>query len=103
MLACILFTKETFATDLEATPAPDGKFYVDPNIVCVSSEGIFIKINNNFIPVESVSMDGGGIFIISYKAVRWVECPICHHIYDADRQSSKCPHGLIVNSPLVNN
>lgn len=92
---------------LAETPAPfagqyiDGKLYVEPGTVHVAPNGIFLSTEGNFIPVSGVCIDQGGIYVLGYDCVRMVRCPKpdCRRVYDADNQSSKCPHGWKVQYP----
>jgi hypothetical protein len=71
----------------------EGKLYVEPGTVHVAPNGIFINLEGNFISVDSVCIDGGGIYVTGYEAVRMVRCPKCGNEYDADNQSSVCNNG----------
>lgn len=79
----------------------DGKLYVEPGTVHVAPNGIFLNVEGNFVPVNEVCVDEGGIYVLGYDCVRMVQCtnPKCRMRYDADNQSSKCPHGWKVQYP----
>jgi hypothetical protein len=79
----------------------DGKLYIEPGTVHVAPNGIFLNVGGNFVPVSAVCKDKDGIYVLGYECVRMVWCPNpdCLLMYDADNQSSKCPHGWRVQYP----
>jgi|GEM_PF-3868457 len=77
----------------------DGKYYVEPGTVHVAPNGIFLNLSGIFVPVNGVCFDEGGIYVTGYDAVMMVTCSRCGKRYDADNQSSKCPHGWRVQYP----
>ena len=99
MMSCMLCGAGAFANETapRAGKFTDGKFYVTPGTVHVGANGIFLNLEENFIPVNAVCMDEYGGYVLGYNAVYVVECPRCGVEYDADNQSSKCPHGWKVH------
>lgn len=70
----------------------DGKLYVEPGTVHVAPDGIFLHLEGNFVPVNAVCIDDGGIYVLGYEVKRMVYCSQCGRTYNADRFSSRCPH-----------
>ncbi len=72
----------------------DGKFYVEPGTVYIAPDGIFLNVEDNFVPISGVCVDEGGIYVLGYGWATMVRCqnPKCRMIYDADTQQRKCPH-----------
>jgi hypothetical protein len=101
IISCMFFSTGAFATEVApfAGQCIDGKFYVEPGTVHVAQNGIFLNVERSFVPVNAVCMDEYGIYVLGYNAVRMVKCPKpdCGQWYDADNQSSKCPHGWKVH------
>jgi phosphoribosylaminoimidazole (AIR) synthetase len=100
MASCLHFGARAFGSETAplAGQCIDGKLYIEPGTVHVAPNGIFLNEEGSFIQVEAVCMDNSGVYVTGYNVVRWVQCPKpdCRKWYDADRQSSKCPHGLKV-------
>ena len=70
----------------------DGKLYVEPGTVHVAPNGIFFIEDGNFIPVEWVSIDEYGVYVLTYDCRRMVKCSDCGRVYNADVYSDRCPH-----------
>jgi hypothetical protein len=53
------------------------KIYVNPQIVKVTKEGIFLSIHGQLFPVSSVATDSKGVFVTS-SVTKWrVKCAWC--------------------------
>lgn len=54
--------ESTCLIDLTRDSGIKNKIYIDPNTVYISSEGIFLNVNGNLIPILSLEKDEHGIF-----------------------------------------
>ncbi len=91
----LFFGAIAFAETASLDQCIDGKLYVEPGTVYVAPNGIFLNVEGQFVPVSGICVDEGGIYVLGYDCVRMVRCsnPKCRMMYDADNQSSVCPHG----------
>jgi hypothetical protein len=103
---CTAFANEHFAlhdTEIEkfnrSIEVECGKIYITPDMVFITSHGIFVNFQGNVMPVNSISMDATGIYFLfkDYNArydQDW-KCPNrrCGWVNNADRAYCvKCNH-----------
>jgi hypothetical protein len=66
--------------------------YLKPGCVFVSENDIFIKIDNDIVPLEAIYCDENGVYVYDYQLSSLVYCNECHRRYDPKTQSVICPH-----------
>lgn len=54
----------------------DDKLYIKAGTIHVGSEGIFLCINGQLVPIPQIEADGEGVFM---RNVGWPRCPICNY------------------------
>ena len=69
------------------------KFYVQPNQISMTQDGIFILNEDTWIMTDAIHHDGSRLYISSMSeewSFSW-ECPICHHINGPfDKSCQEC-------------
>lgn len=70
----------------------NGKFYVSPGSVFVASDGIYVKLNDQFIAVKTISVDEHGVFAQDYLEKRITHCLRCQRTWNDKFDSPFCPH-----------
>lgn len=96
MFACFAFTLHAGDDDSE-------KQFIDARNLSINEHGIFVSIENEMIPLDSISYDySAKSYYVSKNEVRLVKCPCCgHHTYDpATRKCyyDRCPYYPYLNS-----
>ncbi len=93
---CAGFASEHFAfhdteieNSIESCEMVDGKIYVAPDTVFITSGGIFVNFQGNVISVNSINADTNGTYFLfeDYEArydQDW-ECPKCGKINNGNR------------------
>ena len=64
------------------------KIYIQPNQISIATDGIFVHLDNQWIPTETLHADANGIYITNdlrdeRKWIDWI-----------------CPHCKTINGPL---
>ena len=80
--------KEISSASLKFVPCE--KIYVQPDQVAITNEGIFLQLNEEWVPTEAIQYDASGIFVTSISSewsFRWT-CPKCG--YENGPFSRKC-------------
>jgi hypothetical protein len=54
------------------------KIYVQLNQVSLSENGIYVNLNNEWIPTEAIHLDTEGLYVTDNAIGDW-KCPKCHH------------------------
>jgi hypothetical protein len=67
------------------------RIYLKPGYVFVAEKEIFLKIDEDILPLEVVYCDDYGVYIHDYQ-LDLIKCPICKRYYDPDERESYCPH-----------
>ena len=97
-LFCMLITATTFA-EVASTPTSenDDRLYIESATVQIGNQGIFLNLQDKALPIAGIAQDEKGIYaIVNSAAVDMTTCRRCGKDYDADNQSSKCPHGWML-------
>lgn len=59
----------------------EGRTYVQPNQIALSETGIFVYLENAWIPTEALHTDASGMYVtnlVDEKFFGW-KCPKCGH------------------------
>jgi hypothetical protein len=56
------------------------KTYIQPDQIAFAQDGIYVQIDNQWIPTESIHADACGIYVTedTRDITHWI-CPRCHH------------------------
>jgi hypothetical protein len=81
-----LISFQSFASEI--IQELNGKYYVAPGSVYVASDAIYINFEGNFVPVQGISSDSNGIYILDHDC-RMMYCLRCKQYHDSQ---SKCPN-----------
>lgn len=68
------------------------RVYIKPGSAFVAQKDIFLKIDEDIIPIDSVYRDKDGVFIYAYQLGSLVRCGTCKRLYDPEQQRPICPH-----------
>lgn len=98
---CMVLNTLLFAHSLpESVGETEEKLYLEFGDIQIVNRDIFLNIDGNLLPITTVSKDEKGTYVtVNPAAVDVVICSRCKKEYDADNQSSKCPHGWLLNRP----
>ena len=73
--------------------ADETKVYLKSASIKVVPEGIFLEFDDKLLPIETVSKDKQGIFIVTNEEQAYIlYCAACGLTFDLERQSPYCPH-----------
>jgi hypothetical protein len=95
---CILFTAMTFAEVTSTAIAEnDDRLYIESATVHIGNQGVFLNLHEKVLPITGIAQDEKGVYVtVDRAAVDMMRCRRCGKDYDADNQSSKCPHGWVL-------
>ena len=71
--------------------ANEAKIYLKSANIKVVPEGIFLEFDDKLLPIETVSKDAQGTFIITDEE-QILHCAACGLTFDLKTQSPYCPH-----------
>lgn len=72
----------------------EDRVYLKPGCVFVSAKDIFIKVDDDMVPVEAIYCDENGVYVYEYQLSSLIYCNECHRHYNPKTQSVLCPHLL---------
>lgn len=76
------------------------KLYITSGNIQIVDEEFFLYSHGALIPIAKVDKDELGTYVLVNPDFVWeVKCNVCGKTYDRDNQSSRCPHGWILNRP----
>lgn len=70
----------------------ENRIYIKPGCVHIGADSIFIKFNNDLIPISNIAVDDEGIYVDAYELTSLLRCGTCKRLYDPDKQYTLCPH-----------
>jgi len=70
----------------------ENRIYLKPGYVFIAAKDIFIKVEDDVVPVEAVFCDGEGIYVYDYQLASLIRCDTCKRPYDPEMQYAICPH-----------
>lgn len=87
LMACFIFVVLGSTYGHELTKSE--KWYVQPNQIAITEEGIFISMDDEWINADAIHRDHTGLYITKAEdewSTKW-ECPKCHHSNSAWRNT----------------
>src|ERR1700722_13003929 len=87
---CACESPETFIVKY-AEKVIDDRVYLKSGCVFVASKDIFLKIEEEMMPLEAVYCDENGIYVYAYQ-LSLEQCGTCKRYYNPEEQRVMCPH-----------
>jgi hypothetical protein len=97
-IVCMLLTTMVSAEVANTLTAEnDDRLYIESAVIHVEKQGIFLNLHEKVLPITGIARDERGVYVtVDSEAVNMITCRRCGMDYDADNQSSKCPHGWVL-------
>jgi hypothetical protein len=89
--SCFADVSESFLEQNDISE--DGtKFYVESGTLLIGSNTIYLKIENNLVPIQAIFCDENGVYINIEDIKRVIKCPKCSRYFNPELYSTICPH-----------
>lgn len=86
ILSLISFRTASFSQEVSEA------IYVAPESITITSDGIYIYLNDNLIPVNRIVSDENGFYVDLFEAGRINKCLRCGRTWEQGVHSGVCPH-----------